>query len=75
MKKVIALIVVMLMSCSFNSYSQDKPKKTNKQPGIEKISEKRAESRISPSTKRSQRKMQKHRIENHKRKKTNNMWK
>ena len=75
MRKIIALIVVIVMVCSINIYSQDKPKKTNKQPGIEKTSEKRAESRISPSRKKTQRKMQKHRIENHNQKKTNNMWK
>ena len=75
MRKIIALIVVILMACSININSQDKPKKTIKQPDIEKTSEKRAESRISPSGKKTQRKMQKHRIENHNQKKTNNMWK
>jgi hypothetical protein len=75
MRKIIAFTIVILICCSINIYSQDKPKKTHKQPDIEKTSEKRAESRISPSRKKTQRKMQKHRIENHNQKKTNNMWK
>jgi len=75
MRKITALTVVLIMICIIDCYSQDKPKKTNKQPGIEKTSEKRAESRISPTRKKTQRKMQKQRIENHNQKKTNNMWK
>ena len=75
MKKVIAFIVLLFIVFSIDGYSCDKKQKANKKSDIEQTSKKRADSRVSPSSKKTQKNMQKLRIKNHNQKKTNNMWK
>jgi hypothetical protein len=75
MKKIIAFIVLIYMAFSLESFSCDKQQKTTKQLDIEQTSKRRANSRVLPSGKKTQKNMQKQRIKNHNQKKTNNMWK
>jgi len=75
MKKVIAFIVLLFIVFTIDGYSCDKKQKANKKSDIEQTSKKRADSRVSPSSKKTQKNMQKLRIKNHNQKKTNNMWK
>jgi hypothetical protein len=75
MRKVIAFIVLLFIVFSIDGYSCDKKQKSTKKSDIEQTSKKRANSRVSPSSKKTQKDMQKLRIKNHNQKKTNNMWK
>jgi len=75
MRKFIAFIVLLLMLFPYDSYSCDKKQKANKKSDIEQTSKKRADSRVTPSSKKTQKNMQNRRIKNNKPKKINNMWK
>ena len=63
------------MVFTLDSYSLDKQQKSNQKPNIEETSKKRADLRVSHSSKKTQKKMQNKRIKNNNPKKINNMWK
>jgi hypothetical protein len=75
MKKAGLILIAFLLIAPVKSFPQDKKHESRKRPEVEQISKEKAKSKAAPIRKKTQKKMQKQRINNHNHKKTNNMWK
>jgi len=75
MRKAFLLLLVFMVIAITEAFPQEKKQDPGKKANVEQTSQKKAKSKASPARKRTQKRMQKHRIKNHNEKKTNNMWK